>query len=526
MDEFDDVEGVVGVDEDLIEDSGDQRQPSEEPDFYWFDDEIAQVNYKALGKELSVSGDLFRNPQDSSGLIRLLPDGKHAKITKAADLLPVIVDRLKVLVMRDGKRKGSRINAADLNAMLRSEVFLKQFASVDRLTPVPLYLPDFTLTEHGFNDGGTDHRILYVGEEAVVADDTEAINAFLDVMQFENPADRTNAVAAALTATLHNHWPGGKPIVLVTATKSHAGKDTVILFASGIHKSVSISYQSTDWAVERQFVGAVKTSPDAAVVVMENARTGRERVIASAFIERFATDPEPLLFSTGTGSPVRIRNDFVLAISTNFGTVSEDILNRSLPIHLTPTGEIADRESPIGNPRLEFLPDNREKIAAELRGMIERWKNAGQPLDENVHHPFGPWAKTVGGILMVNGFTDFLANYGTRKTADDPIRRGLGILGSTYPDQWLAPGEWAKLVVDLGLEKAVIPVADQGTEAGRKRGIGVVLSNHRDETLLAESEEGSVTLRLEKDRRRWEGGEPHVRYQFKTIEKKEVEEDS
>ena len=31
MDEFDDVEGVVGVDEDLIEDSGDQRQPCRLP---------------------------------------------------------------------------------------------------------------------------------------------------------------------------------------------------------------------------------------------------------------------------------------------------------------------------------------------------------------------------------------------------------------------------------------------------------------------------------------------------------------
>lgn len=510
---------VVDVDDELIDETEAHDEPAEEAaDFHWHDDKIAKLNYQALGRRLARSGDLFRSPQDSGGLIRLLPDGKHAKITKGAELLPVIVDRVRLLVVKEGKIKGSRINAADLNAMLKSELFLSQFRAVDRLTPVPLYLPDFTLTEPGFNDGG----ILYVGEEAVVSDDMEAINSFLDIMAFEN-ADRTNAVAAALTATLHNHWPGGKPIVLVTATKSHAGKDTVIKFASGVHKQVSISYQSTDWAVERQFNGAVKTSPDAAVVVMENARMGRERVIASAFIERFATDPEPLLFSTGTGSPVRVRNDFVLAISTNFGTVSEDILNRSLPIHLNPVGNIADRESPIGNPKLEFLPDNQEKIAAELRGMVERWKMAGQPLDENAHHPFGPWAKTIGGILMVNGFTDFLANYGTRKTADDPIRRGLSILGSSYPDQWLAPGEWAKLVVDLGLEKAVIPAADQGTEAGRKRGIGVVLSNHRDETLLAETEEGSVTLQLEKDRRRWEGGEPHVRYQFATIEKKDVE---
>ena len=63
----------------------------------------------------------------------------------------------------------------------------------------------------------------------------------------------------------------------------------------------------------------------------------------------------------------------------------------------------------------------------------------------------------------------------------------------------------------------MIPAADQGTEAGRKRGIGLVFSNHRDETLLAETEDGSVVLQLNKERRRWDGGEPQVKYQFKTI---------
>ena len=32
------------------------------------------------------------------------------------------------------------------------------------------------------------------------------------------------------------------------------------------------------------------------------------------------------------------RNDLVVAISTNFGTVSEDLLNRALPVHLNPVG--------------------------------------------------------------------------------------------------------------------------------------------------------------------------------------------
>jgi hypothetical protein len=198
-------------------------------------------------------------------------------------------------------------------------------------------------------------------------------------MAFDSEADRANAVAAALTVMLRNHWPGGKPILAVTATKSHAGKDTVIAFAAGIDGSVSISYQSTDWALERSFVGAVDHCPGAGLIVVENVRLGRrDPFIASAFIERFATDPEPLLYSTGGVHPVRRPNHLLVAISTNFGTVSEDIMNRSLPIHLRPEGDLAERTSLIGNPKLEYLPENRERIAEELRGLIERWKAAGR----------------------------------------------------------------------------------------------------------------------------------------------------
>jgi len=55
------------------------------------------------------------------------------------------------------------------------------------------------LTTPGYNDDGTGHRILYVGGEPKVADSTDTINKFLAVMDFDTNADRTNAVAAALT---------------------------------------------------------------------------------------------------------------------------------------------------------------------------------------------------------------------------------------------------------------------------------------------------------------------------------------
>ena len=60
--------------------------------------------------------------------------------------------------------------------------------------------------------------------------------------------------------------------------------------------------------------------------------------------------------------------------------VSEDIMNRALPINLEPVGDVATRTSAIGNPKHEFLPEKRSQIDAELRGMVERWKTAGMPL--------------------------------------------------------------------------------------------------------------------------------------------------
>jgi hypothetical protein len=498
------------------------------PSVAWDEDDPAHKNYRLLGEVLAKAGDLFRRSGHGGGLLHAYEDGSHENIRSAADLAPVMVDRVALNIYLDGKPKGSKLSAAHMNAMLRAESFLDQFQTVDQVTSVARYLPDYSITNPGFNDGGTGHRVLFAGTQPHILQSLDHVEAFLDVMAFDGEADRTNAVAAALTIQMRHHWPGGKPIVLTTANKSHAGKDTVILFASGQTKQSSISYQATNWALERSFVGALNQIPDVGVVVIENARLDRkDRCLASAFIERFSTDPEPFLFSTGTGPGVRRRNDVVLAISTNYGSVSEDILNRSLPIHLNPVGSVADRRSPIGNPKLEFLPQYRAQIAGELHGMIARWKQAGSPLETEIRHPFSEWAKIIGGILKVSGFQDFLGNYGSRRVSDDPLRKGIGLLGAAlHTEGWLRTTDWARTAVKLGVVKSVIPPGDQDSTEGRKRGIGVVFSAHRDELFIVETETEALALRLERRRGRFGESEPHVRYRFVVVQKEQLTEDA
>jgi hypothetical protein len=368
---------------------------------------------------------------------------------------------------------------------------------------------------------------LHIGEEPWIEPKHDCIARFLDAMDFATEADSTNAVGAALTVLLRNFWPGGKPCLIVTSTKSHAGKETIIDFASVSTRRVSISHERADWAVQKAFVAAVKHQPEIGLVDVENTRLDRgQSEIASCFLERFVTDPSPVLYSAGAEAPICIRNEIIVAITSNHGSLSMDLMNRSLPIHLAPVGDVAARVSPVGNPRLEFIPQNRDRIEAELRGMIERWKAAGCPLDMRVRHPASEWAKTVGGILMVSGFSGFLGNSTMRKTADDPVRRGLGLLGAARPGQWLRTADWATLTTTLGLVKAILAEADRDTDLGRERGMGVVLSAHQDEVFLVETEDTRMALRLKKARRRFDaGGKVTTRYRYDVLSEEEIPED-
>jgi hypothetical protein len=486
------------------------------------EDRPACETYQALGQALAATGDIYRTSAHAGGLILASPTPgiDPRPIRTGKELAAVVVDRLRVRVLKGGKSKGSVPPRQHLDLAVASEAFLQAFCPVDEATRSPRYLPTFDLARPGYNDGGPGQRVLYLGKEPHAKGSGDALKRFLDVMEFATPADRTNTVAAALTVLLRNHWPGAKPLIGVTATKSHAGKDTVILFAAGAARQVSISYQATDWALERSFVGALKHGPDTGVVVVENARLARgDGQIKSVFLERVLTDPEPLLFSTGTGPAVRRRNDFVIALSTNEGTVSQDLMNRMLPVHLAPRGNVVDRQSPIGNPKLEYLPAHREEIQAELRGMVERWKQAGRPPDLRVRHPMTHWAQTVGGILLANDFPDFLANYGLLRTAGDPVRRALGELGAERPDKWLRPAEWARLAGGLGLIDALVPAGERGTDAGRERNVGARLKAHDQETFEVVNDDGTLRLRLCYRRRRFDGGEAQTRYCFQVLER-------
>ncbi len=492
--------------------------------YQWRMEKGLPCNFRRLGKLLaSVSPQFYRACQ--GGLILVLPGNEVRHIATAKELAPLLIDTIRIKVTKEGKLHGELPGTTILNHMLRSERFLAAFRPVVEVTTTPICLPDFAVTQPGYNAGG----VLYLGNPPAAADGLEAINRFLDVMGWAGNADRTNAVAAGLTVPFRHHFPGGKPLVLVTATKSHAGKGTVIDFIRGGVPKVDILYESVDWPMEKSLQQQLSRHPETGVVNLDNVRIdsagGRAKVIRTGFLESFITNTQISLNSPGLPG-FRSKNKFVVVINTNEGTLSPDLLNRALPIHLAPKGDVTEllARSPIGNPKLDYLPRHRDQIDAELWGMIERWRKAGMPLEESVAwHPMSTWAKTIGGILKVNGFKDFLANYSTTKWAADPIREALAILASAAQGKPKRASEWAELAVEQGLANTLFKAGERDSLKGRERAMGVLLSPYQGETFERTTETHRYLFKLTKESRRWEGQHPHVRYTFEIVSKEAVE---
>jgi hypothetical protein len=483
-------------------------------------------NFRQLGKmTASLVPQLYRHPD--GGLIRVV-DGRPHHIRSATELGPLLIDHIRIPVSKDGKYHGERIPDTTLNTMLRSRLFLQNFPPVREVVTTAVALADYTPSKPGYNPAD---RVLYLGSAVSAIAGLDAINTFLDVMDWQSNADRTNAVAALLTVLLRFHFPGGKPFVLVTAPKSHSGKGTVMEFVRCGAMKADLCYQDRDWPMEKDLHDQLLQRPEIAVVCLDNVRTdssGRAKVIRSSFLEGFVTNPEPVLSSASSRSrPIRTANRYVMLLNMNEGCLSIDLLNRALSIGLNPTGDLAER---IANMRKrvgcdikhEWLPDHVAQIAAEAWGMIERWRTAGMPKDESARHPMGPWATTVGGILLVNGFNDFLGNYSATRAAADPIRVDLGTLAFHAGPGPKRAGELAKLARTLGLARTLLAGADLHNEESCQRQMGVVLSRFLGETFNASTASHTYTYKLRKEKARWGGWSPHFRYSFEVISRDPV----
>lgn len=475
----------------------------QQPPFVWEKDKPPGPQTRALCERIASLGELFTMPRGGIHWIRQghLPE----RIDRAVKLEGFIRSHFEVEVFKGGDCVGYAVPQGDLNVLLATSALQVNLPVVDNITSVPTYDSMWQLTHPGYNSGAPGDRIFFMGETVTPNRKQTRILEFLGAMRFKSKADIANSVALALTILLRHKWPGSKPFGAVTANKSHAGKDTILDFAAGRTGRAEISYHSSDWATQNEAVAALK-SREVGLISLGNVRA-QAGVISSAFIERAITSPELLLQSSKmSGEGYSRPGDFIIAVTANKARFSVDLINRSLPIELEAIGNVNSRSSSIGDPRNEYLPAHREEIEAELCGMVENWKSAGSPLDTDARHPQREWAATIGGILKVNGFEDFLANWSLQGAAYDPIREALAIIAfAVVPNTWHRVSHLAKIATQEGVLGRLMDRSHRESDRSIARQLGVLLSAHRDETIHTEIGDEPFVLTLRKARKTTDG---------------------
>src|SRR5262249_50772949 len=161
------------------------------PRYLWDMNEGLHRNCDQLGDLLASLPNLqLYRTAEGDGLIQVDRE-KVRRIATAKELAPLLIDNVVIAVIKNGKYHGDRVSEVTLGNMLHAKSFLRHFKTVKDVVTTPVVLSDQTTTNPGYNpqDG-----ILYLGQDVSVASGMDAITRFLDVMEWQSNADRTNAV--------------------------------------------------------------------------------------------------------------------------------------------------------------------------------------------------------------------------------------------------------------------------------------------------------------------------------------------
>jgi putative DNA primase/helicase len=299
---------------------------------------------------------------------------------------------------------------------------------------------------------------------------------------FDSEASRANLLAAMLLPFVRDLTDGPTPLHLIDAPTPGTGKgllaEVIAIPATG--RSAEIMPEGRDedeW--RKRITSSLIRGP--VMVVMDNVRLRLDSgSLAAALTAPIWTDRE-LGYSRMLVLPVRT---VWIATGNNIAT-SHEIARRSVWIRL-------DSETPEPWTRTDFRhPDlrdwaksNRAKLVHACLTLIQAWIAAGRPESGKVLGSYEPWAKIIGGILMVAGVPGFLANapslYAQADDETRPWREFVLAWWDTHGNRTVGVKALFKLAARDNL---LLDVLGGGGERSRRTILGQVLRGMRDRVI-------------------------------------------
>lgn len=412
--------------------------------------------------------------------VYLLEEDDKIEITESN--FPSLLNEI-VEVKFDGRYNLLPVSLA--KGVLNSPRLLKNVPEIVLHTRTITYDDNWLMVSPGYN---SKSKIFYTGEPVIPATRLSKIDELFQDFCFKNDASRVNAIGALLTCFFRHKFIGEKPLTSCIGNQPGLGKSLladVIAIIMTDENSMTISYTSNEEELEKRIASSITRSD---ILNFDNVKVRKE--VSSGCLERLITSVRPAFRKLGTNELIEKLNSFVVFISLNDASFSDDLLTRMCPIEFFYDGN--PRARTFTKPDLKkWAYQNREEIISELLLMVETWKKKGKPLAD-INSRFTNWSKYIGGILEANGYKGFMSNFESAQNEYSPEAKEIGHLFSDCLNEWKTIEELATHAQTLGLFKGIMAKGNPNIALGRLLGKMV-------DQLLPLSDESNFTLRKSQD---------------------------
>jgi hypothetical protein len=310
----------------------------------------------------------------------------------------------------------------------------ERLAELRILTPYPLFDAAFELSPGGYRQGVFyDEPPALEGltpeiEPEVIA---QVMDDLLIDFPWANEASRQNYIGLMLTLLVRHAIGGNVPFHLILASLERTGKTKLVEEGIGGailgRKTPAMQLGKDDSENDKRITSVLMRGDN--VLHLDNIRD----FIDSPALASLFTSSTYYGRILGISRMVALPNNLTLIGTANNPRGTGEIVKRTVPIQLQPATDAPELRRDFKHPDFyQYASQHRRLILGCLIGMVELWKRNGRPAGKKPMGGFESWARCIGGIMAVAGFSEWMDNAKAWRMESDPRGNDLRAL----VDEW------------------------------------------------------------------------------------------
>ncbi len=299
---------------------------------------------------------------------------------------------------------------------------------------------------------------------------------------FRDDASRENFFGLFLTYMLRRtRWARKRPFNYAGATLERVGKGKLVVDTFGgivLGRPAPImTWTGSEEEREKRVIALLRASET--LLILDNLSA--DDFLDSQVLAALLTGETYRGRLLGVSECPTFDNTLLIIATGNNTRMSGEIAKRTVPILLAAKTDAPEERTDFVHPDLHaHVQRVRPAVVGALLGMVENWTSAGRPGGSQTMGGFEEWARTVGGIMTVNGFTRWYTNTRAWRRQADPDGEDLRALVEAWASKHLDEHITAKQLVAITLDLGIFPHVLKSKEEGRPATLGRMLRKNMD----------------------------------------------